>query len=125
MTPEERAYKILQNSNFILSPEDDPRTKVDEFLKSIDGCTWENPIDKIQERQFETSLKSCFVQYADELIKFAKENPPTFDGEPSNDSQRGLHTMDDQGFEGQVIGDGSFYRWIKDEENYNIQEKVN
>lgn len=114
MTPEERCYTILQDSKYIRIPEENPSEKIQYFLESASGCTWENPTDKIQERQFETSFKNWFSQFADEIIKFAKNTEPTMDGmkKPFNDGYRG---MDDQGFEGVIIKDGSFYRNIQDE----------
>ena len=112
MSPEERAYKILQESNFVKYMEDDG--KVQQFLESIEECTWENPTNKIEERQFETSLKGWFKQYIAELIEFAKNNPSTFEGRENDLKHVGLHTMDDQGFEGQVMSDGSFWRIIND-----------
>ncbi len=112
MNPEERAYKILQDSNFVRYPEDEG--KVEAFLSSIEGISWENPTDKIQERIFETSLKSFFPQYTKELEEFANNNASTLDGQkgPFMNSIN-LHTVDDQGFGGQVMGDGFFCRWME------------
>jgi len=117
MSPEERCYIILQDSKYIRIPEEDPAQKIQYFLESAKGCTWENPIDIIQERQFETSFKNWFSQFAEEIIKFAKSTEPTIDGmkKPFNDGYRG---MDDQGFEGVIVKDGSFYRNIEDELTY-------
>lgn len=114
MSPEERCYKILQESKYIRIPQEDPAQKIEFFLDSAKGCTWENPSDIIQERQFETSFKNWFSQFAEEIIKFAKSTESTIDGKkkPFNDGYRG---MDDQGFEGVIIQDGSFYRNIQDE----------
>ncbi len=117
MIPEERCYTILQESKYIRTPDEDPAQKIQYFLDSAKGCTWENPKDKIQERQFETSFKNWFSQYNDEIIQFAKNTESTIDGKtkPFNDGYRG---MDDQGFEGVIIKDGSFYRNIQDELTY-------
>jgi len=114
MIPEERCYKILQESKYIRIPEEEPAQKIKSFLDSAKGCSWEYPQDIIQKRQFETSLKNWFSQFDDEIIKFAKSTEPTIDGKkkPFTDGYRG---MDDQGFEGVIIKDGSFYRNIEDE----------
>lgn len=95
-------------------PEEDPAQKIKSFLDSAKGCSWEYPQDIIQKRQFETSLKNWFSQFDDEIIQFAKSTEPTIDGKkkPFTDGYRG---MDDQGFEGVIIKDGSFYRNIEDE----------
>ena len=63
ISPEERCYKILQDSKYIRTPDEDPAQKIEYFLKSADQCRWEYPRDKIQERQFETSFKNWFSQY--------------------------------------------------------------
>jgi len=111
--PEERAYKILQDSKFVRV--EGFEESIDAFLKASDSCSWEYPKDKIQERQFETSLKNYFEQFWEELKELAQNNPPTFDGKPEPFMDDiNLHTMDDQGFEGQVLSDGSYYRWIND-----------
>ncbi len=114
MTPEERCYTILQESKYIRIPEENPAQKIESFLSSARGCAWEYPTDSIEERKFETSFKNWFSQFADEIIKFAKNTEPAIDGKkkPFNDGYRG---MDDQGFEGVIIKDGSFYRNIEDE----------
>ncbi len=119
MTPEERCYTILQESKYIRIPDENPAEKIQYFLESASGCTWENPTDIIQERQFETSFKNWFSQYHDEIIQFAKNTESTIDGKkkPFNDGYRG---MDDQGFEGVIINDGSFYRNIQDELEYTF-----
>lgn len=118
MTREERCYKILQDSNYIRIPEEDPSEIIKYFLESADQCSWEYPSDKIQERQFETSFKNWFSQFADEMIEFAKNNPPTMDEKSAPFTDIGLHTMDDQGFEGQIMSDGSYSRIIEDELSY-------
>ena len=110
MNPEERAYKILQDSNFVKYPQDEG--KVEKFLESAKGCIWEFPIDKIQERQFETSLKGWFKQFTAELIEFAKNNSSTLKKINDELIHKRLHTMDDQGFEGQVISKKKFSRNI-------------
>ena len=117
MSPEERCYTILQESKYIRIPEENPAQKIESFLDSARGCTWEYPTDKIQERQFETSFKNWFSQFNEEIIQFAKNTESTIDGKkkPFNDGYRG---MDDQGFEGVIIKDGSFYRNIQDELTY-------
>ncbi len=114
MTPEERCYTILQESNYIRIPEENPAQKIESFLDSARGCAWEYPRDSVEERKFETSFKNWFLQFADEIIKFAKNTESTIDGmkKPFNG---GYHGMDDQGFEGVIIKDGSFYRNIQDE----------
>ena len=114
MTPEERCYIILQESKYIRIPEEDPAQKIESFLDSAKGCSWEYPQDEIQKKQFETSFKNWFSQFADEIIKFAKSTESTIDGKkkPFTDGYRG---MDDQGFEGVIIQDESFYRNIEDE----------
>jgi len=118
MTPEERCYTILQNSNYIRIPEEDPSESIKYFLESADQCSWEYPSDKIQERQFETSFKNWFSQFADEMIELAKNNPATMDDKSPPFTDIGLHTMDDQGFEGQIMSDGSYSRIIEDELSY-------
>lgn len=115
MTPEERCYKILQDSKYIRIPDENPSEKIEYFLKSADQCTWENPIGSIEERQFETSFKNWFSQYEEENIQLAKNNPPTMDGQSAPFDHIGLHTMDDQGFEGQIMSDGSYWRIIDSE----------
>jgi len=114
MIPEERCYTILQNSKYIRIPEENPAEIIESFLSSADECSWENPSDAVQERQFETSFKNYFSQFAEEMIQFAKSTESTIDGKtkPFNDGYRG---MDDQGFEGVIVKDGSFYRNIEDE----------
>lgn len=115
MTPEERCYKILQESKYIRIPSEDPAQKIEAFLSSADLCTWEYPIGSIEERQFETSFKNYFSQYEEENILLAKNNPPTMDGKNGPFDNIGLHTMDDQGFEGQIMSDGSYWRIIDSE----------
>ena len=89
--------------------------KVDAFLDAIDGCTWEDPKGKVEERQFETSLKGYFKEFEKELILFHLQNPPTMNGKKGPyKNHRMTVSMDDQGFEGQIMDDGSFYRWIND-----------
>ncbi len=114
MTPEERCYKILQDSKYIRIPAEDPAEKIKYFLDSGDGCTWLHPTDAIQEKQFETSFKNYFVQYHDEIFELAKTTESTIDGK-SKPFTNGYRGMDDQGFEGVIIKDGSFYRNIEDE----------
>jgi len=118
MTPEERCYKILQDSKYIRTPDENPSESIEYFLKSAQGCTWEYPIGLIEERQFETSFKNYFSQFAEEMIQLAKNNPPTMDGQSAPFTDIGLHTMDDQGFEGQIMSDGSYWRIIEDELTY-------
>ena len=118
MTPEERCYTILQESKYIRIPEEDQAEIIKCFLESADQCSWEYPSDKIQERQFETSLKNWFSQFADEMIELAKNNQPTMDGKSAPFTDIGLHTMDDQGFEGQIMSDGSYSRIIEDDLSY-------
>lgn len=113
MTPEERCYTILQQSKYIRIPEEDPAQKIEAFLDSSQECTWEYPSDKIQERQFETSFKNWFSQFEEEMIQLAKNNPPTMEGKGGPFTDIGLHTMDDQGFEGQIMDDGSYLRNIE------------
>jgi len=115
MSPEERCYKILQDSKYIRIPEEDPAQIIESFLKSADQCSWEYPQGEIQERQFETSFKNWFSQFGEEMIQLAKNNPATMDGQSAPFSDIGLHTMDDQGFEGQIMSDGSYWRIIEDE----------
>ena len=116
MTPEERCYKILQDSKYIRVPEENPAESIDWFLKASVGCPWQTPENEIEERMFETNFKNYFKQYSDEILDFAENNPPTFDhsyGKMTKENIN-LHTMDDQGFEGQVMSDLSYYRWIND-----------
>ncbi len=117
ITPEQRCYTILQVSKYIRIPEENPQEKIESFLDSAKGCSWEYPQDEIQERQFETNFKNYFSQFADEIIKFAKSTESTIDGKkkPFTEGYRG---MDDQGFEGVIIQDESFYRNIEDELTY-------
>ena len=124
MIPEERCYTILQESKYIRILEENPNEKIQYFLDSAKGCTWEYPSTKIQERQFETSLKGWFSQFYQELIEFAKSTESTIDDKtkPFNDGYRG---MDDQGFEGVIIKDGSFYRNIQDELIYEFYKILN
>lgn len=119
MIPEERCYKILQESKYIRILSEDPTQKIKSFLDSAKGCSWEYPQDIIQKRQFETSFKNWFSQFDDEIIQFAKSTESTIDGKkkPFTDGYRG---MDDQGFEGVIIKDGSFYRNIEDELIYEF-----
>ena len=118
MSPEQRCYKILQDSEYIRIPEENPSEIIEYFLKSADGCSWINPADPIQERQFETSLKNWFSQYSDELIEFAKQTPATINELTAPFKNVGLHTMDDQGFEGQIMSDGTYWRIIEGEPQY-------
>lgn len=63
----------------------------------------------------------------EEIIKFAEKNPPTFKESYGTIEKMdlGLHTTDDQGFEGQVIsrnGKKSYHRWVNDDiEEWKIQ----
>lgn len=127
MTPEELAYKILQDSNYIRVPEENPGEIIEYFLDSAKGCGWDMPTTDIERRQFETSLKSWFKQYEPELIKFAKENPPTFEGREKELINVYYQTMDDQGFCGQVMEDGVFLRNFQDvidtQQNRKYKEK--
>ena len=41
MSPEERCYIILQDSKYIRIPEEDPAQKIESFLDSAKGCSWE------------------------------------------------------------------------------------
>ena len=118
MTPEERCYKVLQDSKFIRIPEEDPGEFIPIFLDTIKGIAWEYPKDAIQEKQFETNVKTCFSQFHAELFQFAKDNPATINGETFPFKDIGLHTMDDQGFEGQIMSDGTFFRTIESETEY-------
>lgn len=120
MTPEERCYKILQESKYIRIPEEDPAQKIEYFLKTADQCSWENPSDKIQERQFETSFKNWFSQFEKEMMYLAKNNPPTIEGKSGPFDDIGFHTMDDQGFEGEIMGDGSYLRNIESSLEYKF-----
>ena len=88
--------------------------KVENFLEGIEGCTWEYAETKRQKRQFETSLKTWFSEFDKELVLYHMTNPPIINGKGPPFKSGGLHTMDDQGFEGQIMSDGSFYRWIND-----------
>jgi hypothetical protein len=112
MTPEERCYKILQDSNYISVLEH--KSKIQNFLEQIKECPFEFPETDIEKRQFETVLKSWFDQYTAELIEFAKENPSTFKNREAELDFVDFHTMDDQGFNGQVMENGYFYRIIND-----------
>lgn len=118
MTPYERCYKILQDSKYIRIPQEDLPEIISYFLKAIDGCSWEYPKDAVQEKQFETNVKSCFSQFHNELFQFAKDNPATRGGESPPFKEVGLHTMDDQGFEGQIMSDGTYVRTIDGETEY-------
>ena len=112
------AVQVLSISGKITFPlSEDHKVSLESWLSAIDCCTWEFAKDKIQKRQFETSLKCYFKEFDTELVKFHRENPPTFEGKPKGHITVGLHTMDDQGFEGQCMSDGTFYRWIKDFED--------
>lgn len=111
MTPEERIYKILQDSNYIRVPEHE--TKIESFVESSKDCVWYQCKDDIEKRQFETVLKTWFEQYTAELIEFAEKNPPTFEGREKDLDHINLHTMDDQGFEGQVMCEREYIRNIQ------------
>lgn len=109
------SIQILSKSEKIKLPlNKENNDRLDSFLDGIEGVVWENPANKTEKRQFETSLKSWFKEFNKELMKFHLENPPTFNGKKAPFKSINLHTMDDQGFEGQIMGDGSFYRWIID-----------
>jgi len=111
----EYALKVLSKSGKIKIPLTSLyKEKVENFLEGINGCTWEYTETKRHKRQFETSLKTWFPEFDKELIKFHFENPPIINGKGPPFKSGGLHTMDDQGFEGQIMSDGSFYRWIND-----------
>jgi len=112
MIPEERCYKILQDSNYVRVPEHE--IKIQNFLDQIKECPFEFPETDIEKRQFETVLKSWFDQYTPELIEFAKENPSTFKNREAELDFVNFMTMDDQGFNGQVMENGYFYRIIND-----------
>lgn len=118
MTPEERCYIILQESKYIRIPTEDPAQIIESFLDSANQCSWEYPNDPIQERQFETSFKNWFSQFANEMIEFAKNNLATIYGKYAPFTSIGLHTMDDQGFEGQIMSDGSYSRIIENDLSY-------
>ena len=111
----ERCYKILQDSIYVRTPDEDPASKIEAFLESAIDCSWEYATDSISKRQFETSFKGWFGQFRKELVTFAKNTPPTMDGKPEPFLDRiGFHTMDDQGFEGQIMNDGSYIRLVED-----------
>ncbi len=112
MTQEELMYKILQDSNYIRVPEHE--SKIQNFLDQIKECPFEFPETDIEKRQFETILKSWFEQYTAELIEFAKENPATFRNREAELDFVNFMTIDDQGFNGQVMEYGHFYRIIQD-----------
>ena len=118
ISPEKRFYGILQDSNFVKIPKEEPDEILKYFLDAIKDCSWEYPSDKIQERQFETNVKTCFSQYHDELFQLAKDNQPTINGFVQPFKNIGLHTMDDQGFEGQIMSDGRYFRTIDYEPEY-------
>lgn len=126
MTPEERFYKILQKSSYIRNPQENPADSFDYFQRACFDCPWFDPSDGHEERMFETNVKNYFDQYHDEILQYAKDTPPTMDGkkEPFMDDI-GLHTMDDQGFEGQVLNDGSYYRWVRDMVEYDFLGMTN
>lgn len=105
-------YKILQDSNYIRVPEHE--TKIQNFLDQINECPFEFPETEIEKRQFETILKSWFEQYTPELIEFAKQNPATFKNREAELDFVNFHTIDDQGFNGQVMEHGHFYRNMQD-----------
>lgn len=107
------AINILAKSEFVPST-DEEFVSLNAFLDGIKGCTWENADTPTHKRQFETSLKGHFKRFDQELIQLHKLYPPTRFGKPEPFKEIGLHSMDDQGFEGQILNDGSFYRWIKD-----------
>lgn len=112
----------MQDSKYVRIPAEDPAEKIKYFLDAGDGCSWLHPTDAISEKQFETSFKNYFVQYHDEIFNLARTTEPTIDGKskPFTDGYRG---MDDQGFEGVIIVDGSFCRNIDDEiETEDTQE---
>lgn len=118
MTPEERFYKILQDSKYIRVPDEDPAQKFQAFQEACKDCTWYNPTDEDEKQMFETNVKNYFKQYLKEMILFAKTQKPTF-----YDNERlieDLHTMDNQGFEGQVMSVNPlvFYRWVEDLKEY-------
>jgi len=112
------AIHILSKSGFVPSS-DDEIARLNSFLDGIEGCTWENADTPKHKRQFETSLKGHFEKFDLELIGYHKLYPPTMFGKSKPFKSVGLHTMDDQGFEGQILCDGSFYRWINDIEVLN------
>jgi hypothetical protein len=118
MTPEERCYKILQDSNYIRVPEENPAEKIESFLDSADGCPWKEPETETELRQFETSFKGWFKQFESELVDLSLNSERIIDGEKAPFTSIGLHTMDDYGFEGQILSDGSYWRIADD---YNCE----
>ncbi len=108
MTQEELMYKILQDSNYIRDPQHE--SKIANFLDQVHDCQFEFPETDIEKRQFETILKTWFVQFTAELIEFANENPATFHNREAEFDFVDFHTIDDQGFNGQMMGNGYFLR---------------
>ena len=121
MTPGERCYQILADSDYVRTEhnEHDVAENIKTFIDAGEGCPWLNPQSEIEKRQFETVWKNYFNYFSDEMIKYAKENPTTFKHSPNDLQKVGLHTMDDQGFEGQIIKPGKYYRWIEDDPDYD------
>lgn len=115
INPRNYSIKILSKSEKIKLPlNKENNDRLESFLDGIAGVVWEDPANKTEKRQFETSLKGWFKEFESELMKFHLEHPPTFNKKQGPFKSINLHTMDDQGFEGQIMGDGSFYRWIND-----------
>ena len=115
-TQKEFAIQILKDSAKIDMASKEVDETIEVFLASIDGCTWADHEDDREKRQFETSLKGHFEEFNREMYKYHKENPSTIFGKTRPFEDVNLHTMDDQGFEGQILANGSFYRWISDME---------
>lgn len=112
---EKTCYQILKDSEKILNVSSNISEKIRYFLESIDGCAWIDRSDPVQIRQFETCLKTWFKEFEEELLSLAKNNKPQINGKYAPFLNNiGFHTMDDFGFEGQIMGDGSFYRWIEE-----------
>jgi len=116
----QEAYAMqLLSKTFDLPLSEDRLILLNNFLDGIEGCPWSSHETKRDKRMFETSLKTWFPEFEKELVQYHLTNSTTINGKSGPFKSINLHTMDDQGFEGQIMDDGSFYRWANDWEVLN------
>lgn len=106
---------IISKNDFEADEEKRQWEVVKQFLAERDNGTYEGVPEKVFQQQLKIGLMT-----QSQRLKYALLNPPTFrDSYGSIEfMNRGLHTVDDQGFEGQVIeknGKPFFIRWLEED----------
>ena len=107
---------IIQATNDFEADEEKRQWQVvKQFLAERENGAYEGVPNKIFQQQLKIGLMT-----QSQRLKYALQNPPTFrDSYGSIEFMpRGLHTVDDQGFEGQVIQKNEkpfFVRWAEED----------